>query len=236
MSHHAPSTQYLIIGNTENTLTLTILKKSATQHKLITVSAYRTIILDETCLYKGIIYNPTQLIKILTSFMHTHAIKQTDIIWWINTSACIQNLIHQNSPFTSETILQSHMRAQHCGNYLYIYPSDNTHFVFYNAQLPQWIIFQYQLIAHKIVCHIQLLTTQHMGLLQLYRFIQGASFRPAKLAADLKTHDHKLESLFTWSVIAPFVSLAPYVTFDYTTDSSLLLPSLGLFVSESGLV
>lgn len=220
--------ELLVVGYMHDRIVLTWLARNTTRVP-ICVRAQRTIACDTLEVYKGILYNLTKIRMLITDFIDAYQLHECPSAWWISQPTATEQYIGQVDAFVSRAHFQQYVTGSDVWDYRYLYPHENGSFIFYLARVPHWIVLQYQLLAHATASSVIVLTTDSLALIQLYRFVNGASFRGAKLAHDLAQHNNNLHPYFTRALISRMVS------FNTPEPESLqdCLPALGLFVCES---
>jgi len=115
--------------------------------------------------------------------------------------------------------------AQHAS---YLYTHDDKS-VYYTATINPALLMQYKLMSIAAQINVFTITTPFIAHLKLYQVIHGNAFRHTQLAYDLRTHNHRIETVFTNDMLARMVDISSNVTLDLANERPFLLPSLGLF-------
>ena len=178
-----------------------------------------------------ILFNPTRIAKLITTFVSSHQSSHTKTHIILNGPSLSEQFI--SLPLAHPTINQfpiSYEPKWHW-EYQYLYPYDHNYY-FYVCGIQKQLLLQYQLLALHIDLNLQSLTSERIGLLKIYRFLFGSAFRRAHLGTDLMAHNNKIEQLFTKDDLSRTLSIANDIVIE-EHDMIPLLAACGLIVGSS---
>jgi hypothetical protein len=178
------------------------------------------------------LFNPTGIQRHINHFLTQHEL----------TDACISMAVA--GPHVTESVVELPTARPHIEQfpfpklkklvweYRYLYPTDHNSFAFYVCGIAHHHLLQYQLSAIKNAHNLVAITSERMALLQLYKYIQGAAFRPAQLGKELALHNQDIHSLFTTDMLRRMLFVKPALSLHVETERSALLTNLGLFITQ----
>ncbi len=111
-------------------------------------------------------------------------------------------------------------------DFSYLYTDEQGEHVFAVSGIKREQLFQYQLLALQLSINLVTVTTPLHTLLHVYRYMQGDTFRQAKLGVDLQAHQNRLESYFTQAMSSRIIQL------NQSIESKIALPMAGLYCME----
>jgi len=208
-------------------LSLGVIKKTMSPIAPFELHAYRSIPIKDS-MHKTMIYNTTFLEQQIGSFVATYKLEDAFFALCISGERVEERLVKlkNSSPTTADF---SHLALHKLvWDYTYLYAHEQGEFVFAVSGVQRELLFQYQLLALSLGINLVTLTTPFNPLISLYRYVQGAAFRQAKLASDMQAHQHRLENYFTPTMYNRIVHAGQQV------ESGTLLSMIGLYCMERG--
>lgn len=197
-----------------------------TQFKIHT---YHTKLFDHLELEHLYIFNPTKLTNLFASWYHATK-KSIPVACALIGPSIDEQIIAVATAHPTPDQLPLQAAAHIEWQYTYLYSYDMAHY-FYLCSMTKPLLFQYQLMSIRAQIPLQTITTQTVALLNAYRAIFGAAFRPAQLAVALATCDTTIEQLFSRDDLGRLCALDSSIPLT-EADSIPLLASCGLFASE----
>ncbi len=189
--------------------------------------AYRTIPIKDS-IYKTMIYNSSFLEQQIQSFIVTYRLENAFFSLCIADNHIEERLVKlkKSSPTTTDF---AHLGLHKLvWDYSYLYAHEQGEFVFAVSGIKRELLFQYQLLALSLGINLITLTTPFNPLVALYRYMQGAAFRQAKLANDMQAHQYRLENYFTPAMYSRIIRASQPV------DQGVLRSMVGLYCLEKG--
>ncbi len=218
-----------VITITPRTITYSHLSRP-TNEPIIKLQSHDTQIFDTLELEKLIVFNPTIITNQIRNQYRAVADQSIPVLMAVNGPSLFAQIISSSNAHPSLDPLNlprtPHMQWAH----RYLYSQDHRHY-FYVCGFPQQILLQFQLVSITAQLPLRLISTEHMALLHLYRYLSGATFRHSELGAALAKRNNNIEQLFSPDDLPRVLSIA-------TSQAAAkenpipLLTACGLFISE----
>ncbi len=185
--------------------------------------------LDNLELERLIIFNPTKISQLLTSWYQT-CHQAMPVLCTVSGPSVHEQII----PMVTANPKPEQFPIDHAPNWhwkhSYLYSLDNNHY-FYLSGIKKSLLFQYQLLGITASLDLRTITTERTSLLCLYRFLLGSAFTSAKLATDLLQRNNTIEQLFSADDLSRMLSIPSNYTIE-KHDVIPLLAACGLLVTE----
>ena len=218
-----------VITITPRTITYSHLSRS-TNEPIIQLQSHNTEIFDTLELEKLIVFNPTIITNQIQNQYRAVANQSIPVLIALNGPSLFAKIISSSKAHPSLDQLNlphtPHMQWAH----RYLYSHDHRHY-FYVCGLPQQILLQFQLVSITAQLPLRLISTEHMALLHLYRYLSGAAFRHSELGAALAKRNNNIEQLFSPDDLTRVLSI-PTSQAAANENPIPLLTARGLFISE----
>lgn len=117
-------------------------------------------------------------------------------------------------------------------DYRYIHTLDDGNHLFYVCAIKRAGLFAQQLLAHRVGCHLQTITTEYMAIAQAYRALFGPAFRQSHIAIQMLKHHYHLHQSMSADSVARLLHIAPHLTIDINAHKKSLLAMIGLCYQE----
>ena len=196
----------------------------------LALQAYKRFPLHNLELERLTIFNPTQLKKMITSFLSTHKLNNAFVIFGLSGPGIKEKMVTVSHASPTPDDFALPISKDLLWDFQYLYPKDNSQFVFYVYGIPQHILFQYQLLAIAAKLNVIKITPARVGLFNAYQFLFGDAFRQGQLALDMIRNHNMIEQVFTNETITRMIEISPDI--DKKQEQSHILQACGLFVSE----
>lgn len=191
--------------------------------------AYTQFPLTELPLENGILYNPTILKKLMTTFLKTHKQQNASISFCLSDPTITQHYATLPTANPTKENFAPNVTHAHVWNYHFMYQHDGNS-TFYTYAVPRLLILQHQLLAIGAQLDLIRITTTESALFYVYKYIYSTAFRRTQLALDMIKHKNKLERLITPDMIQRVIQLPA----GYISQQELIpiATSCGLFMLD----
>lgn len=200
----------------------------------LSLRAYQRFPLQQLELERLTIFNPTRIKKKIATFLHKHKLSHAFIIFGLNGPELKEKIVTLDtaSPTRDDFVLPT--TKDLLWDFCYLYPKGDGKFIFYVYGIPQYLLFQYQLLAITAQLNVIKITPLRMALLHMYKFIYGPAFRTGQLAQDMLRHNNIIENVFSKDMISRIVEVP--VNLEKQNELPYVLQSCSLFVSERSII
>lgn len=192
------------------------------------INAYQRFQLKNLELEKQIIFNPTHITRLITSFLKKYHLHNAFALFSVTGTGIFEEIITCTEASPTQQHFNIPALKKMVWDYVYLYPLDQARYTFYICGIPQELLLQYLLLANALPVNILTVTTQHMALLNLYRKLHSSSFNHSQLGVDIAKHHNNLHDYFTPKLIEPMFSSD--VAINLEQELLFLSTALGLFI------
>jgi len=174
----------------------------------------------------GMLYNATALATSIESFLKKHNLQKAFIAVAVSGPGVHSKfIVAPDAHYDLDSVGLDKGLYSICVSY--VYPLENQ-FVFYVHAINRVLLLQYMLMAIRGHFNVVKITTTTMALLQAYKYLKGAHFRQAELAADLSACNNNIEHYFSLPLLKQ--TIVTTITLGQQ-DLVPLFISIGLFIS-----
>lgn len=212
-------------------VTCSIICQSTSSSPLV-LMAYQRFDLTHLELEKLILFNPTALKKYIDLFLLAHNAHHAFVACALRGPSLFEQFVtlphaHAKRDHFTQTELNSLV-----WDFQYLYFIDGGLHTYYVAGFAHQLILQYQLLAIRASLNMIALTTQQMGLLHLYKFQRGHSFRSSQLAIDMLQHHNITDYLCTLDTLNRILHIPGHLKIDQHKELRYLLAACGLYIGK----
>jgi len=198
---------------------------------LPTLKAYQRTPLD-TQLTHGLLYNPSHIAHVIHHFLADYKLTDSFVYIAVDSPTVVENIVSTSIARPTRHQLESSELKKCVWDYRYLYPYQDSQFMFYTGGITRPTLLQYQLLAIKARLNLITLTPKNLVLLNLYKHIQGASFRRSKMAQDIPYNGTHLDYTIPLDTLRRCITFAPTVHIRLEQESSHLAPLIGLYLTK----
>jgi len=198
--------------------------------KEIVIKSYKKEMLTSLEFEKSIVFNPTKISNIISTFIKKQAIGKPIISLAVAGPNVFEKIV--NLPTSSPQKKDFAIPETHNINWnsRYLCPSLKSGFDFYVCGMSPENLFQYKLLAIKSGNRLSCVTTERSALLQLYKHVKKEAFTQGQLAIDLGKTNYDLKTFFTPNIISNNITLDSKLAINLTEEIGNVATSIGLFL------
>ncbi len=194
------------------------------------VKAYQRTPLEHHELEKLILFNPTQIKQLITTFLSRYHLSNAFIACSFSGPSIMQDFVS----FSTSTPTKEQFNIQHSSNmlwhYQYVYHNENGQFIFYVYKVAQSVLLQYKLLAIATKTNVVTFTTETIALLHCYKHILGTNFRQSQLALDMIQHNNNAHAIIPTDVLRTKITVPPGISLEQELPHIAI--SYGLFINQ----
>ena len=193
----------------------------------IEIKAYQRTTLEHLELEKLILFNPTHIKNIITTFTSKLNKNNAFIAFSLHGLSIVEEYITLASSTPKREDFGIPHSSNRLWNYQYLYQNDKGQFVFYLYKVPRSLLLQYKLLAIATKSNLITITTQNIALLQCYKNI---ALRQSTFAVAMMQHHNNLELLISSEIMQQVMTIPSNICIK--EELPYLATSYGLFISQ----